>query len=72
MTDWKLYLLCSQDKEGNIYHYAWSKEDIPNKTVKRLLPKHREDIKHFCVPWWRYYDTKEQVKKELPCIWKRP
>ena len=64
----KLYVLCSQDKGGNFYTHAWSKEEVPKNTVKRLVSKHPEDVKYLCLPWWRFYDSKSKVKKDLPCF----
>ena len=62
------YILCTEGKDGQTYCYAWSEEEVPKKTVKRLLPKNPEDVKHFCLPWWRLYDSKQEAKKNLPCI----
>ena len=66
----KLFILCSEDKNGELYSYAWSKEEVPKKAVRRLVPKHPDDIKYFCLPWWRLYSSKQEAKKNLPCIWR--
>ena len=63
-----LYILCTEDVRGDIWCYAWSEQEVPKKTVKRMAPKYREDVSYFCLPWWRLYETKREAKKKLPKV----
>ena len=66
-TKEELYILCSEDVHGSIWCYAWSKQEVPKKTIKKMVRRHREDVSYFCLPWWRVYPTKREARK-LPKV----
>lgn len=64
-------ILCIKTTDNCYQPLAWTDREISNKKLRRLVHKFRADadfLKGIVIDWYRFYDTIQQVKNELPRI----